>query len=440
MTEPVPWRGRRLHFIGVGGAGMSGLALVAESLGATVAGSDRAERPFLGRLRERGIPVVVGHAAENVPDGAEVVYSSAIDPDNPERERGRSLGLRELRRGELLGELSRMRKCIAVGGTHGKTTTAAMAVHALRGAGERPSYLIGGDLRATGSNAEWGEGAWLVVETDESDLSFLALDPDVAIVTNVELEHHRRFGSRLELDEAFRAFLANAPQAIIWDRPELLALRDGPVVAFDAPDPILERGGSQFSWRGLEVRLEVPGAHNARNAVAALEAARLAGVDPERAAAALADFPGVARRFEPVGSTPSGARVYDDYAHHPTEVSATLAAARTLGPKRLVAVLQPHQYTRVQFMWREFGAALRDADLAVVLEVYSSRGGPQDYPGISSGAIAVAARDAPGERTVVWLPGTGEAERFLRAELRPGDLCVTLGSGDIDQLARRLVG
>jgi UDP-N-acetylmuramate--alanine ligase len=418
---------------------MSGLALVARTLGASVTGSDKAEGPYLHRLRERGIDAVLGHAVDNVPDGAEIVYSSAVDPDNPERERARELGLHELRRGELLGQLSSLRPCIAVSGTHGKTTTAAMIVHALRAAGERPGYVIGGDLRAPASNADWGDGPWLVVEADESDRTFLALDPDVAVVTNVELEHHRQYGSRLDVDEAFRAFLARAPRAIIWDRPELLALRDGPVVPFDAPDPRLEQGGSRFAWRGLEVRLGVPGEHNARNAAAALEACRLTGADPARAAGALADFPGVARRFEPLGNTPSGARVYDDYAHHPTAVRATLDAARSLEPTRLVAVLQPHQYTRVQFMAREFGEALARADLAVVLEIYSTRGRPEDYPGVSGGLIARATADAAGGRTAVWMPDIDAAARYLRAQLRAGDLCVTLGSGDVDELARRLV-
>jgi UDP-N-acetylmuramate--alanine ligase len=439
VSEFPQWQGRRLHFVGVGGAGMSGLAHVACTLGALVTGSDRAERRTLDHLREQGIDVTLGHAPENVPDGAEVVYSSAVPADNPERERARALGQREIRRGELLGELSQLRRCVAVAGTHGKTTTAAMIVHALRAAGERPGYVVGGELRTTDANADWGNGPWLVVEADESDRTFLALDPDVTVVTNVELDHHREFGSVQEVEEAFRAFLARAPEAVVWDRADVLALRDGPVVPFDAPDPTLEHGGSQFTWRGLEVHLGVPGEHNARNAAAALEACRLVGVDPKRAVGALAGFEGVGRRFEALGTTTAGARVYDDYAHHPTEVRATLEAARTLESERLVAVLQPHGYHRVAAMADEFGEALACADLAVVVEVYSTRGRSEEYANVSAEAIASAAAEAAKEPTVLWMPDLGAAERYLRGQLRAGDLCVTLGSGDVDALARRLV-
>jgi UDP-N-acetylmuramate--alanine ligase len=439
VSEYPQWQGRRLHFVGVGGVGMSGLAIVARTLGASVTGSDRVQRRWLGRVRERDIEVTLGHAPQNVPDGAEVVYSSAVDADNPERERARTRGQREVRRGELLGELSRLRPCIAVGGTHGKTSTAAMIVHVLRAAGERPGYVIGGEPRGTGANAEWGAGSWLVVEADESDRTFLALAADVAVVTNVELDHHREFGSVQDVEEAFHAFLARAPEAVVWDRPELLALRDGPVVPFDAPDPVLECGGSRFLWRGLEVGLEVPGEHNARNAAAALETCRLVGVEPKRAVDALARFEGVGRRFEALGTTTAGARVYDDYAHHPTEVRATLDAARTLEPERLVAVLQPHGYHRVAAMADEFGEALACADLAVVVEAYSTRRRAEEHANVSAEAIASAAAEAAEEATVLWMPELGAAERYLRAELCAGDLCVTLGSGDVDSLARRLV-
>jgi UDP-N-acetylmuramate--alanine ligase len=429
-----------LHFVGIGGVGMSGLAVVAQTLGAEVTGSDMAERRSLVRLRERGVEVALGHAAENVPDGADVVYSSAVAADNPERECARALGRREIRRGELLGELSWLRPCVAVGGTHGKTTTAAMIVHVLRDAGERPGYVVGGDLLATGTNADWGDGPWLVVESDESDRTFLALDADVAVVTNVELDHHREFASLEDVEDAFRAFLAPAGEAVVWDRPEILALRDGPVVPFDAPHPALDRGGSRFAWRGHEVRVGVAGEHNARNAAAALEACRLVGVDPARAAGALAGFEGTGRRFEALGTTAGGARVYDDYAHHPTAVRATLGAARTLEPERLVAVFQPHGYHRVQTMASGFGDALACADLAVVVEdVYAPRGRAERYADVSTDAIASAATEATGETEVVSMPDLRAAERYLRAELRAGDLCVTLGSGDVDSLARRLV-
>jgi UDP-N-acetylmuramate--alanine ligase len=440
MSEERPWTGRRLHLVGIGGAGMSGYALVAHALGAEVTGSDRAESPALARLRAEGIGALAGHDAANVPAGSdvEVVHSTAVPEDNPERVAARVRGLRTLDRAALLAEITALRRCIAVSGTHGKTTTSSMIAHALRGAGLDPSYLLGGELRSTGSNAGWGEGEWLVVEADESDRSFLALDTDVAVVTNVELDHHATFGSRLEVEEAFRRFLAAAPEAVVWDRPGLRALRKGPMVAYEVADPVLEGGGSRFDWCGHEVVLRVPGHHNARNAAAALEACRLAGADPAAAVAALASFEGAGRRFERLGGTESGAEVYDDYAHHPTEVAATLAAARTLGPSRLVAAFQPHLYSRTMLLAREFGAALAAADLAVVVDVYPARERAEDFPGVSGRLVAAAAADAAGGRRVAWLPSLAAAESFLRAELRGGDLCLVMGAGDVRSLGEAL--
>lgn len=439
--ESQPWAGRRLHFTGIGGAGMSGIAIVARGLGAEVSGSDRSESPYLERVRTAGIAPLVGeHAAANVPEGAEVVYSTAVPESNPERAVGRA-GAGEIHRGALLGEISRLKRCIAVTGTHGKTTTSAMLVNALRGAGMDPSYLVGGELRDTGSNAGWGEGDWIVVEADESDRSLLELAPEIAVLTNAELDHHTTYGSRLDLDATLRSFLAGPEQAVIWDRPELLALRgERPVVAFEVAAPELHPGGSRFDWNGLEVALTVPGHHNARNAVAALEAARLAGADPARAVAALAGFRGAGRRFELLGESAAGARIYDDYAHHPTEVAATLAAARTLDPAaRLVAVMQPHLYSRTAALAREFGEALAAADLPVVVELYPARERPEDYPGVTARSVAEAAADAGGGKLVAWMPGYDDAESYLAAELRAGDLCLVLGAGPIDELGRRLV-
>jgi UDP-N-acetylmuramate--alanine ligase len=438
MTGPGPLAGRRLHFVGIGGAGMSGLALVAHGLGAQVTGSDRADSPYLAALRAAGVEPAIGHAAQNVPPGADVVYSTAVGADNPERAAAREHGRSELHRSELLGEIAALKRCLAVTGTHGKTTTAAMTVLALRGAGLDPAYLVGGELRDTGANAGWGEGEWIVVEADESDRSLLALRPEIAVLTNLELDHHATYGSRLELDETIGAFLAGAPHAVVWDRPQLRALRPGPVEAFDVPAPTLTPGGSRFAWEGVEVSLPVPGAHNARNAAAALTAARLAGADPAAAARALAGYRGVARRFEPRGRTASGAALYDDYAHHPTEVRATIEAARSLSPRRVVAAFQPHLYSRTAALWREFGAALALADLPVVLDVYRARERPEDHPGVSGRLVAQATADAAGGRRVGWLPDLDDAERFLRAELRDGDLCLTLGAGDVDALAERL--
>ena len=438
----MDWHGRTLHFVGVGGAGMSGLALVGRSLGAAVSGSDRAAgSPVLDRLRAAGVAVHAGgHAAENVPAGAEVVVSTAIPADNPERAAARAAGLRELHRADLLAELTCLKPTIAVSGTHGKTTTSSMLVHALRGAGHDPAYLVGGDVRSTGTNAAWGAGEWLVVEADESDRSLLKLSSRIAVLTNAELDHHETYATLRDVHETFGAFLRGAERAVVWDRPELVALAgDRPVVPFDAAGVELLPGGSRFDFAGLRVQLRVPGVHNALNAAAALTACALAGADPAAAAAALADFAGAGRRFERLGTTASGAVVVDDYAHHPTEVRATLAAARTLAPRRVVAVFQPHLYSRTQRQAAQFGAALAAADAVVVLDVYPARERPEDFPGVSGLRVARAAADAAGGRPVAWLPDFAAAEAFLRAELREGDLCLTLGAGDVDGLGRALL-
>ena len=424
---------------------MSGIALVAAALGAEVTGSDRAESTYVARLREAGIDPAIGHDADNLPDGddVELVYSTAVGPENPERALARERGLTELHRADVLGEITALRPTIAVTGTHGKTTTAAMTVHALRGAGADPGYLVGGEVRSTGSNAGWGAGEWIVVEADESDRSMLKLQPAVAVVTNVELDHHATYASRLDLEDAFAQFLALAPRRIVWDRPELVELAmdagDAEVVTFDAPEADLRPDGVRFDWRGDDVALAVPGAHNALNAAAALEACRAAGADLDRAVAALADFRGAGRRFELLGTTASGAAVYDDYAHHPTEVAATIAAARTLEPARVVAVFQPHLYSRTRGLHREFGAALARADVVAVLDVYPARERAEDFPGVTGRLVAAAAADAAGGRPVSWLPDFATAEPVLRGLLRAGDLCLVMGAGDIDALGRNLV-
>jgi UDP-N-acetylmuramate--alanine ligase len=425
----LPWAGRLVHLVGIGGAGMSGWARVAVQLGATVSGSDRAESPALEKLRALGVDVHVGHDAANVPDGADVFVSTAIPADNPERVAG------SLPRAELLRELTSLKRVIAIAGAHGKTTTTSMAAHALLGAGAEPGYLIGGALRTTGQNADWGAGEWLVVEADESDRSMLALDVDVAVVLNIELDHHATYGSLAQLNEVFDAFREAAPARVV--APELA--RSGDVV-FAPEELVLEAGGSRFSWRGFEVVLQVPGAHNARNAAAALEAIRVAGAaDLGAAVAALASFEGAGRRFERLGTTPSGALVVDDYAHHPTEVAATIAAARSLAPRRLVAVFQPHLFSRTAELWREFGRALAGADVAVALDVYPARERAEDFPGVSGRLIAEAAADAAGGRPVFWLPTLEDARTVLAPRLRDGDLVLVLGAGDVDALGRALV-
>jgi len=434
MNAEAPWAGRRIHLIGIGGAGMSGWARAAVQLGATVSGSDRADSPALARLRALGVTTFVGHAAEQVPPGADVFFSSAIGPDNPERMAARPPARP---RADLLAELTRLRRVIAVAGAHGKTTTTSMIAHALLGAGLEPGYLIGGALRTTGEHADWGShhpGSWLVVEADESDRSMLALDVDVGVVLNIELDHHATFASLHELEAAFDSFRAGAGTVVA--PPELARPGD---VAFVAEDIVLEPGGARFTWRGHHVRLPVPGAHNARNAAAALEACRLAGADPAAAVAALATFPGAGRRFERLGATPSGAEVVDDYAHHPTEVAATIAAARSLGPSRLVACFQPHLYSRTRELHREFGVALAAADVAAVLDVYPARERAEDYPGVSGLLVAEAAADAAGGRPVLWLPTHADAVAVLAPVLRAGDLLLVLGAGDVDAVGRALL-
>ena len=447
-TPDEPWRGRRLHFVGVGGAGMSGYARAAHALGAQVTGSDGALSPYAERLRADGVlEVKIGHAAENVPEGegVEVIYSSAVPAENSERKAARARRLKERPRSELLGEFTEMKRTIAVAGTHGKTTTASMIVHALRSAGLRPGWLVGAPVGDGLPNAEWGEGEWLVVEADESDRSMLSLKLEIGLLTNVELDHHASFGSLAELEAAFRTFLSHAEKAVVvWDRPELLALigEDGAgveVIPYDVSDPTLESGGSRFQWRGHEVELKVPGVHNALNATAALEAARLAGADANDAIDGLAGFAGAGRRFQRLGETMGGAVVYDDYAHHPTEVAATLRAARTLEHKRLVGVFQPHLYSRTALLAREFGVALALADVVAVLDVYPARERGEDHLGVSGLLIAEAAADAAGGKPVYWLSSFADAEPVLKGMLGDGDVCLVMGAGDVDELGRRLV-
>jgi UDP-N-acetylmuramate--alanine ligase len=427
------WRDRRLHFVGIGGAGMSGLALVWHALGARVTGSDRADSSYLRRLRDAGLDPRIGHDPEAVPEDAEVVRSSAVQDDNPELERARGSGQPILHRGELLAELCLLRRLVAVAGTHGKTTTAGMLVHAMRAAGADPSFLIGGELPGAGpagtaTNAGWGEGEWIVAEADESDGSFLRLRPEIAVVTNVELEHMRRWPSRAALLDGFRRFAEPADGLARGASPDLDAVAGHQrTVCFDADRP------------GPELSLSVPGRHNLLNARAALAALELAGFDLDQAAHALADFPGMHRRLELKGKR-DGALVYDDYAHHPTEVAAALEALRAMGPGRLIAVFQPHLYSRTKAMVERFGAALAAADEIGVLEVYAAREEPVGaLAGVTGRQVAEAAADRAEGRPVWWLRDPESAERALAPRLREGDLLVTLGAGDVFRLADALV-
>jgi UDP-N-acetylmuramate--alanine ligase len=443
--DDAPFAGRSLHFIGIGGAGMSGLALVAHALGARVSGSDQADSAAIERLREAGVEPAVGHDAANLPAGAEVVVSTAIPEENVELAAARAAGATVLHRAQLLGELSRMKRTIAVTGAHGKTTTASMAAHALRGAGRDPAFLIGGELRSAAGNAAWGTGEWAVIEADESDRSFLELGRDVAVITNVELDHHATYASLHELQEAMEEFARPAELRVVGPDVSLpgeaLRFGIGPGEGLRADAVELLPGRSRFEVEGTPVELPVPGRHNVLNALAALAACRAAGLDLPDAAAALADFSGAGRRFESHGPSKAGALVYDDYAHHPTEVRATLEAARTLAEaeqRRLVACFQPHLYSRTRALAREFGRALALADVSVVVDVYPARERAEDFPGVSGLLVAEATADAAGGRPVWWLPELDLALRMLEAQLGEHDLLVTLGAGDVDRVATGL--
>ena len=420
---------------------MSGWASVAAELGATVSGSDAADSQILAALRERGIEAKAGHCASNLPtvDGTEVVRSSAIPDSNPELIAASERGLPVMERAELLAELTALRRTIAVAGAHGKTTTTSMVAQLLIECGLDPGYLIGGELRSSGRNASWGSGEWLVVEADESDRSMLSLNVEVAVVTNVELDHHDNYRSLAELREVFRSFLSKPAAAVIPNSPELLELSgDLPVTAFEIDSLELRSGGSQFDLRGQQVTLNVAGAHNAGNALAALEAALLAGVDQDDAVRAIASFSGVGRRFEELGRSESGALIIDDYAHHPTEIAATIAAARTLGSKRVVAVFQPHLYSRTERLAAEFGRALAAADVVCVLDVYGAREKQVDFPGVDGRLIAAAVADAGSGKEVLWLPDFSDALAQLKLRLRADDSCLILGAGDVRSLGEDL--
>jgi UDP-N-acetylmuramate--alanine ligase len=415
------WAGRRLHFIGIGGAGMSGLALVCTELGATVTGSDRADSSYMERLRGAGLEPAIGHDAANLPEGAEVVVSTAIAVDNPELVLARERGVEPIHRGALLAELCAEKRLIAVAGTHGKTTTTAMLAWALRRLGADPAFFVGGEVPGLGPQAEavnagWGKGEWVVAEADESDGSFLDLKPEIAVITNVEMDHHSRWGSLAELRDAFAEFTAGARSTV---RPE----------------------DSQ-----MEIELAVPGQHNLFNARGAVVAATAAGFDPDATATALADFPGVKRRLELKGSR-GKTRIYDDYAHHPTEVRAALAALREQQPGRLVAVFQPHLYSRTKVFGEAFGAALALADETVVLDVYAAREEPVgELAGVSGLWVAQAAAERMGGRTVFWLPDGSRAvpalARLLDHNQAVGfedQVLVTIGAGDVFKLGEKLI-
>ena len=390
--------GRRFWFVGIGGAGMSALALVARAWGAEVGGSDRARSSYVDRLEEAGITVALGHDAANVPDGAEVIVSSAVAPDNPE-----VAGRDVRRRGELLAELVELRPSIVVAGAHGKTTTAGMIAFCLDRLGQDPAFLIGGEIPQLGGNARAGEG-WLVAEGDESDRSLELLHPRVAVLTNVELDHHATFASEDEVRELFERWLAAAPSQVRGDELE--------PVSFE---------------------LRVPGEHNRHNAAVALAALELAGIARDEAEGVLQEFSGAGRRLEQRGEA-HGIRVYDDYGHHPTEIAATLAAARSeANGGRLLVLFQPHLYSRTRHLAPALARALSTADAVAVTRVYAAREEPVE--GVDGKLVVDAlAAERPG-MPLAWMPGLDDAARFLSRRARPGDLVLTIGAGDVERAA-----
>ncbi len=437
---------QRIHIVGVGGAGMSAIAEVLIGTGHTVSGSDLNDSPIVARLAERGVTVTVGHAAGNVGDVDMVTHSTAIPEDNPELVEARNRDIPVLRRADTLAAITETWRTVAVAGTHGKTTTSAMLTAALTGAGLDPAYIVGGDLRDQKRGAAVGRGAFLVVEADESDGTFVRLQAEAVVVTNVEPDHLEHYGGFEPLREAFVKFVtqASGPRVLCLDDPGSAALAEATAdlqpntygTASNAQwrivDPLPTPTGVTFTVDGPAgahtIRLGQPGMHNARNATAALAAAVLLGADAAAAADALSNFGGVGRRFERRGEA-DGITLIDDYAHLPTEVEAALAAARSLNPDRLVVAFQPHRYSRTEQLWSTFGDSFTEADVLFVTGIYSS--GEKPRPGISSQLIVDVVTEAHPEADVRHEPTLGELPAAMVAELRSGDLCITLGAGDL---------
>ena len=447
LAEPTS-----IHVVGVGGAGMSAIATVLAAMGHRVTGSDLKASAGLERLAVAGVEVAVGHDAANLgPDIAVVTRSTAVAEGNPEVVAARERGLPVLSRAEVLAAICGTRRTVAVAGTHGKTTTSSMLALVLREAGFEPSFIIGGDVNEIGSGAVWDGGEWFVVEADESDRTFLHLPREAAVVTNVEPDHLETYGGEEGLRAAFEQFVAETPGPVVCcaDDPGARALVGEGVVTYgtaaDATHRMVDltptEVGVRFGMvvRGREVgtiHLPVPGAHNARNAAAALATAVELGAAPDAAIAALERFGGVARRFERRGEA-AGVSFVDDYAHLPTEVRAAIEAARSGPWARVVCVFQPHRYSRTALLWQDFAEAFRGADHLVVTDVYSSGEAPR--PGVSGMLIVRAVLDADPWARVIYLPHRTDLVDFLERELRPGDCCLTLGAGDLTTLPDEVI-
>jgi UDP-N-acetylmuramate--alanine ligase len=445
-TLPVPDLSalRVIHLVGIGGAGMSGIARLLLSRGIRVTGSDLKDSAGVRQLVSAGASVTVGHDAANVDRPDAVVVSSAIPPDNPEVMAARAREIPVLARAQVLAALMRDRRGIAVAGTHGKTTTTSMIAVLLERTGYDPTYVIGGDLNESGSNARAGEGEFFVAEADESDGSFLLLSPEIAVVTNVDDDHLDFYRDRREVEAAFAVFCRRAGTVVACGDDEatrrVLSTTDIPTITYgeggenDVFVEVLELGSDggrcRFSVAGrtVDVAVAMPGRHYLLNAAAALTVGHVVGVDPADGAEALGAFSGVRRRFERRGSS-GGAFFVDDYAHHPVEVAATLEAARADGVRRIVAVFQPHRYTRTAALFRQLGQSLSSADVVVVTDVYAA--GELPVPGVTGKLVVDALVEAAPGKRAIYLPRRSDVAPFLAQEVRFGDLILTLGAGDI---------
>ena len=442
---------RRVHVVAIGGAGMSAIATVLVEQGHQVSGSDQVAGPAIERLRGLGVRVHVGHDAAHLGDAELVVVSTAVPADNVEVLAARDRHIPVLRRIDLLPALAERQPFLSVSGTHGKTTTTSMLATALVAAGEEPSFLIGAEVASLGGAAAHGSGRWFVIEADESDGSFLAGPRAAALVTNVEPDHLEYWGGWDELRDGFHRFLSetDGPRVVCSDDPEAAAIgaRVGAVgygcataADYRIDDLELSSEGSRFSLVHATGRVPVvvpaPGLHNALDAAGALAVVGELGVDLHAAAQGLARFTGASRRFERRGSV-GGIEFVDDYAHLPTEIRAALAAGRSGGWSRVVAVFQPHRYSRTEALWAEFATSFDDADLLVLTEVYAAGEAPRE--GIDGSLLVAAVRAARPDQEVRWCPTLGDVVDTLADELRPGDLCMTIGAGDVTTIADRAI-
>jgi UDP-N-acetylmuramate--alanine ligase len=452
-----------VHFVGIGGIGMSGIAEVLANLNYTVTGSDVADSANVKRLRDKGIKVTVGHKAENI-DGADVVVvSSAIKPDNPELIAARAQRLPVVRRAEMLAELMRLKSCVAIGGTHGKTTTTSMVATLFDAAGFDPTVINGGIINAYGTNARLGAGDWMVVEADESDGTFLKLPADIAIVTNVDAEHLDHFKTFAAVQEAFIHFVENVPfygfAVMCTDHPIVQRLvgriADRRIVTYGENaqadvrliDLTNKDGKQHFSivfrdrngaevHRIADLELPMPGRHNALNATSAIAVAHELGIADDKIRAALGKFGGVKRRFTKVGEW-NGATIIDDYGHHPVEIAAVLKAARESTKNQVIAVVQPHRYTRLKSLFEPFSTCFNDADAVIVANVYPA--GEAPIEGADRDHLVQALR-ARGHRQVIPLESPEKLAGIIKGLAKPGDFVVLLGAGNITQWAYALPG